>query len=76
MKLIDLRIVNDNTLKITCKKKWYKSYLEETYKFTRYLKAKNLNFKYLGWGFDENKNIVFTFILRDFEKDIKPYLRR
>lgn len=74
MKLIDISIENDNILKITCKRKWYESYLEEINKITYFLKAKNLGDKYYGWSFDKNKNIVFTFILRDFDKDIKPYI--
>lgn len=76
MKLIDLSIENDNILKITCKRKWYKSYLEEINKITYFLRAKNLRDKYCGWSFDKNKNIVFTFILRDFDKDIKPYIEK
>lgn len=74
MKLIGLHIEDDNILRITCKKKWYEGYLEEIDKITYYLKAKDLSYKYLGWQFDENNNIVFTFILHDYEKDIKPYL--
>lgn len=75
MKIISFDIKNDNKLEITCKCKWYKSYLEEIDKLTYYLKAKDLNYKYLGWNFDENRNIIFTFLLRDFDKDVKPYTR-
>lgn len=76
MKIIGFNIKDDRLLEITCKCKWYKSYLEEIDKLTYFLKAKDLNCKYLGWNFDKNENIVFTFVLRDFDRDIKPYMIR
>ena len=76
MKIISFDIKDNNKLEITCKCKWYKSYLKEIDKLAYNLKAKDLNYKYLGWDFDENRNIIFTFILRDFDKDIKPYLKK
>ena len=75
MKIIKFEIVDDCLLQITCKCKWYKSYLEETKKLTDGLSSKDLHYKYLGWSFDINNNIVFTFRLLDADKDIKPYIK-
>jgi len=74
VKIVGINIKDDYLLEIICKCSWYKSYLEEIDKLTYYLKAKDLHYKYLGWSFDKNKNIVFTFRLLDADKDIKPYL--
>ncbi len=75
MKIIGIDIKDDCLLKITCKCPWYKSYLKEIDKLTCYLKAKDLHYKYFGWSFDENDNIVFKFRLLDADKDIKPYIK-
>lgn len=75
MKLIKFEIKNDCLLEITCKKpSIFKSYLEEIGKIEDNLKSKDLGYKYLGSSIDINGNIVFTFRLLDFEKDIKPYI--
>lgn len=76
MKLLKIEIKDDSLLEITCKRPIFKSYLDEVDKLTCYLKAKDLHYKYYGWSFDINKNIVFTFKLLDLDKDIKPYLER
>lgn len=76
MKLIKFEIKNDCLLEITCKKpNIFKSYLEEINKIVENLKSRDLGYKYLGWSFNCEKNIVFTFRLLDAEKDIKPYLK-
>lgn len=75
MKLIKFEIKDDCFLEITCKRpSIFKSYLEEIDKMENNLKSKDLGYKYLGSSIDINGNIVFTFRLLDFEKDIKPYI--
>lgn len=76
MKVIKFEIVHDCLLKITCKKpNIFKSYLEEIEKIVSDMRAKELGYKYFGWSFDIDNNIVFTFRLLDADKDIKPYCR-
>lgn len=75
MKLIKFEIRNDKILEITCKPSKFKSYPKEIKKLKTNLHAKKLHEKCYGWGFDENKNIVFCFRLLDSDSDVKPYLR-
>lgn len=76
MKIIKFEIEEECLLKITCKRpSIFKSYLEEIEKITSDLRAKYLSYKYFGWSFDKDNNIVFTFRLLDGDKDIKPYIR-
>ena len=75
MKLIKIEIENDTLLKVICKPSLFKSYLKETDKILEDLKAKDLHYKYFGWNFDKDKNIVFVFRLLDADKDIKPYTK-
>ena len=76
MKLLKFEIKDDSILEITCKRPaWYKSYLEEVEKVIEDMRAKDLGYKYYGWHFDIDKNIVFTFKLFDYDKDVKPYLK-
>ena len=37
-------------------------------------KFKDNNEKYIGCGISKNGEIILTFVLRDYESDIKPYI--
>ena len=76
MKLIKFEIEDDCLLKITCKRpNIFKSYLEEIEKISGDMRANKLGYKYYGWSFDVDGNIVFIFRLLNLEKDIKPYFK-
>ena len=76
MKLLNMYIENDYILKLIFKKSRFNNYELTIGKVVDNLKARELEYKYLGWEFDANKNIVFSFRLLDYGKDIKPYINK
>lgn len=76
MKLLNMYIENDYILKLIFKKPRFNNYESTIGKVVNNLKARELEYKYLGWKIDTNKNIVFSFRLLDYGKDIKPYMNK
>lgn len=76
MKLLNMYIENDYILKLVFKKPRFNNYELTIGKVVDNLKARELEYKYLGWKIDTNKNIVFSFRLLDYGKDIKPYMNK
>ena len=76
MKLLNMYIENDYILKLIFKKPRFNNYELTIGKVVDNLKARELEYKYLGWEIDTNMNIVFSFRLLDYGKDIKPYMNK
>lgn len=81
MKKTILPIIKDNILKIYIRKPFFQNINNFAKQIDFEIKCQfsfleNMHEKYLGYFVDTNsKGIWLEFILRDFERDTKPYLR-
>lgn len=75
MKIIRFETENNNILKVVCKKGWNKNHFKTITTVTD-LKMRGLPDSYLGWSFDKDNNIIFRFVLRNYETDLKPYIEK
>lgn len=65
--------VNDGKIILHIKKPLFKT-IKEMLRYFDY-KFNDNNESYLSSGLDIYGNIILTFILRNFERDIKPYIK-
>lgn len=63
--------MKDRCIEIYVKKPFFRKFSEMSNYFDNIFKDNNE--KYLGCGISEDREIVLTFVLRDY-KDIKPYI--
>lgn len=64
--------INGKFINIVIKKPLFKK-VKEIISYYDY-KFKDNNEKYLGCVISKNGEIILTFVLRDYESDIKPYI--
>jgi hypothetical protein len=66
-------ITDDKKIVLHIKKPLFKT-MKETLSYFHH-KFNDGNESFLGSGIDANRDIILVFLLRNFERDIKPYIK-